>query len=90
MNMLCMNAVATIVIYGLRTDLCVTNLISKIMASYFVKFKRLEDNRWEDRSTIIDFVKVEQVNSNSFYLKVKQVSNFYKDAPVKIEDVVKL
>lgn len=60
------------------------------MASYFVKFKRLEDNCWEDRSTIIDFEKVEKVDSNSFYLKVKQASNFYKDAPVKIEDVVKL
>lgn len=60
------------------------------MASYFVKFKRLEDNRWEDRSTIIDFKKSEKVDSKSFYLKVKQASNFYKDAPVKIEDVVKL
>ena len=60
------------------------------MASYFVKFKRLEDNRWEDRSTIIDFVKSEKVYSGSFYQKVKQVSSLYKDAPVKIEDVVKL
>ena len=60
------------------------------MASYFVKFKRLEDNRWEDRSTIIDFEKFEKVDSNSFYRKVKQVSNLYKDAPVKIEDVVRL
>ena len=60
------------------------------MASYFVKFKRLEDNRWEDRSAIIDFVKFEKVYSDSFYQKVKQVSNFYKDAPIKIEDVVKL
>ena len=60
------------------------------MASYFVKFKRFEDNRWEDRSAIIDFVKFEKVYSDSFYQKVKQVSNFYKDAPIKIEDVVKL
>ena len=60
------------------------------MASYFVKFKRFEDTHWEDRSTIIDFEKFETVDSDSFYLKVKQVSNFYKDAAIKIEDVVKL
>lgn len=60
------------------------------MASYFVKFKRFEDNRWEDRSTIIDFEKFEKVDSHSFYRKVKLESFFYNDAPVKIEDVVKL
>lgn len=60
------------------------------MPSYFVKYKRFELNRWEDRSTIIDFDKFEKVNSGSFYLKVKQDSSFYKNAPIKIEDVVKL
>lgn len=60
------------------------------MISYFVKFKRFENTYWEDRTTIIDFEKFEKVDSKSFYLKVKQESYFYKDAPIKIEDVVKL
>lgn len=60
------------------------------MASYFVKFKRFESPYWEDRSAIIVFEKFEKVDSLSFYRKVHQASSFYKDAPVKIEDVVKL
>ena len=60
------------------------------MASYFVKYKRFEYDCWEDRSTIIDFEKFEKVNSDSFYLKVKQDSRFYQDSPIKIENIVKL